>query len=91
LKRLKNDNRFIKNANRLTYRSALMKELNIAATQITAADFLDACEKEGVPVAPIRNLKMVFDDPRTQEMLLHGTNAKGHPTQVVRSVAFRIS
>jgi len=70
LKRLKNDNRFIKNANRLTHRSALMKELNIAATQITAADFLDACEKEGVPVAPIRNLKMVFDDPRTQEMLL---------------------
>ena len=90
LKTLKNDLRFNNNAARLTHRSALMQELNTAAVQITAADFLDACEKKGVPVAPIRNLKMVFDDPRTQALLLHGTDEKGHPTQVVRSVAFNV-
>jgi len=90
LKALKNDIRFNKNAARLTHRSELMKQLNAAATQISAADFLKICEEKGIPVAPIRNLKMVFDDPRTQAMLLSGTNEKGQAIQVVRSVAFRI-
>ncbi len=91
LDNLKKDPRFNNNAARLTHRQALMLELNTAAAQMLATDFLRACEAKGIPVAPIRNLKMVFDDPRTQEMLLDGTDEKGHAVQVVRSVAFRLN
>lgn len=87
---LKKDPRFEKNAKRLSHRAELMTKLNTAVAQFSATDFLEACHQHGVPVAPIRNLKMVFDDPRTQEMLLNGIDEKGHAVQVVRSVAFKI-
>ncbi len=90
LSNLKEDVRFNNNAARLTHRSELMRQLNDATAQVLAIDFLEACTQKGVPVAPIRNLKMVFDDPRTQEMLLDGVDEKGHPVQVVRSVAFKV-
>ena len=88
LANLKEDVRFNNNAARLGHRTALIKQLNTAAAQIPAADFLKICEEKGIPVAPIRNLKTVFDDPRTQRMLLDGVDEKGHAVQVVRSVAF---
>jgi len=91
LSTLKEDLRFSNNAARLTHRSELMNKLNNATAQILATNFLEACRQMGVPVAPIRNLKMVFEDPRTQEMLLHGTDEKGHPVQIVRSVAFKVN
>lgn len=87
---IKEDLRFSNNAARLTHRAELMQYLNEATAQILAVDFLRRCREMSVPVAPIRNLKMVFDDPRTQEMLLPGTDEKGHPVQVVRSVAFKV-
>ena len=87
---LKLDIRFNKNAARLSHRHELMATLNKAAAKLTAEDFLKACQELGVPVAPIRNLQNVFDDPRTQEMLLDGVNEKGHAVQVVRSVAFKV-
>ncbi len=84
------DVRFNKNAARLSHRLELMTALNKAAAELTAEDFLKACQEMGVPVAPIRNLQNVFDDPRTQEMLLDGVDEKGHAVQVVRSVAFKV-
>jgi Predicted acyl-CoA transferases/carnitine dehydratase len=90
LSMLKEDPRFSENANRLIHRLELMEKLTNAATNLKANEFLTACEQNGVPVAPIRNLKMVFDDPRTQKLLLHGEDEKGHPIRVVRSVVFKV-
>ena len=91
LTKLKTDQRFNKNAARLSNRFELMTALNKAAEKIIAKDFLSACEQLGVPVAPIRILQMVFEDPRTKEMLLDAVDEKGHAVQVVRSVAFTVS
>ena len=90
LSKLKEDTRFSKNADRLVNREALMEALTKAATKLKATEFLANCEQHGVPVAPIRNLKMVFDDPQTKKLLLHGEDEKGQPTRVVRSVAFKL-
>lgn len=90
LSELKEDPRFSKNADRLVNRSELMKHLSDAAAILKATEFLSACEQDGVPVAPIRNLKMVFDDPRTERLLLQGEDDKSQPIRVVRSVAFKV-
>jgi len=87
---LKEDSRFSTNTGRLAHRLELMKLLTEAAVNLKATEFLKACEQHGVPVAPIRNLKMVFDDPRTQKLLLNGEDEKGHPIRVVRSVVFKV-
>ena len=90
LSTLKEDPRFSKNADRLIHRFELMEKLTKAATNLKATEFLTACEQQGVPVAPIRNLKMVFDDPRTERLLLQGEDEKGQPIRVVRSVVFTV-
>ena len=57
---------FLKNADRVANRDAMIARLMERTRQRTKADLLAACEAEGVPAGPINDMAEVFADPQVQ-------------------------
>lgn len=61
---LKTAPEFMTNADRVANRDKLEEHLTMGTKQMTKADLLAACEKEGVPAGPINTMDEVFKDPQ---------------------------
>ncbi len=55
---------FLTNADRVTNRAALTRQLTEATRTWSKAELLAACEAEGVPAGPINDMAEVFADPQ---------------------------
>ena len=55
---------FLKNADRLENRVALIEILNTETKKRTKESLLESCESQGVPAGPINDLSEVFEDPQ---------------------------
>ena len=64
LPQLKDDPRYLKNADRLANRDSLVPQLESAIAAMTKADLLAACEANNVPAGPINDMSEVFEDPQ---------------------------
>ncbi|MBL6855111.1 MAG: CoA transferase [Rhodobacteraceae bacterium] len=55
---------FLKNADRLENRVALIEILNSETKKRTKESLLKSCESQGIPAGPINDLSEVFEDPQ---------------------------
>ena len=55
---------FLKNADRLENRVALIEILNTETKKRTKESLLESCESRGIPAGPINDLSEVFEDPQ---------------------------
>ena len=55
---------FLKNADRLENRVALIEILNTETKMRTKESLLESCESQGIPAGPINDLSEVFEDPQ---------------------------
>ena len=55
---------FLKNADRLENRGALIEILNTETKKRTKESLLESCESQGIPAGPINDLSEVFEDPQ---------------------------
>lgn len=55
---------FLKNADRLENRVALIVILNTETKKRTKESLLESCESQGIPAGPINDLSEVFEDPQ---------------------------
>ena len=55
---------FLKNADRLENRVALIEILNTETKKKTKESLLESCESQGIPAGPINDLSEVFEDPQ---------------------------
>jgi crotonobetainyl-CoA:carnitine CoA-transferase CaiB-like acyl-CoA transferase len=60
------DERFATNSARLANRATVVGMLNELFARRDAADWLELCERIGIPAAPINDLGQVFADPQVQ-------------------------
>ena len=84
------DARFATNALRLQNRDALAEGLQAAFRHFDAVEILDNCHALQVPIAPIRNLKEVFELPAAQDLILEEKTAEGKTSKRVKSVVFKL-
>ncbi len=78
---------YLKNANRVENREAMITKLSARTVLMSKDDLLSACEAEGVPAGPINSMDDVFTDPQVVYRQLQ-VNLDGIPS--VRS-PFRFS
>lgn len=57
---------YLKNADRIAHREAMIERLMGATRLRTKADLLAACEDQGVPAGPINDIAEVMADPQVQ-------------------------
>lgn len=55
---------FLKNADRLENRVALIEIINTETKKRTKESLLESCESQGIPAGPINDLSEVFEDPQ---------------------------
>ena len=84
---LASDPRFIKNADRVRHRAALVPLLEPVLRQRAKADWLAALEAAKVPCGPINHLGEVFADPQVQarEMVTHWPHPLAGEIELVAS------
>lgn len=83
-----NDKRFISNQNRVKYRLELAEIIQKEITKSNAKDILDACHKNLIPAARIKDLSEVFQDDEAQK-LIREEEISGRSTKRVTSIAFK--
>ncbi len=66
LEDMASDPDYLKNADRVANRDAMIARLSAATATMTKADLLSACEAQGVPAGPINDMADVFADPQVQ-------------------------
>ena len=88
---IKTDERFVTNALRLENRPALRTILQNALHHFTTDEILLRCKKMQVPIAPIHNMKEVFEIPAAQNLIIEEKMEDGTVSKRVRTVVFRIS
>ncbi|SMX26763.1 Succinyl-CoA:(R)-benzylsuccinate CoA-transferase subunit BbsF [Pelagimonas phthalicica] len=66
LEEMAEDPDYLKNADRVANRDAMIARLSAATAQRSKADLLAACEAQGVPAGPINDMADVFADPQVQ-------------------------
>jgi len=86
---LVNDVRFNSNKSRLENRDELMSILKTFISQITSHEFETRCDKFGVPLGPVRNLKQLFEDEDGQELILEEELPDGRVSKRVRTAVFK--
>ena len=81
------DPRFVKNADRVRHRQALVPMIEAAMRARTKADWLAALETAKVPCGPINHLGEVFEDPQVQQrgMVQHWTHPLADDVALVAS------
>ncbi|MEQ8291031.1 MAG: CaiB/BaiF CoA-transferase family protein [Roseovarius sp.] len=57
---------YLRNADRVANREALIAALTARTLTFSKADLLAACEAEGIPAGPINDLSEVFEDPQVK-------------------------
>ncbi|MDM8168724.1 CaiB/BaiF CoA-transferase family protein [Roseovarius sp.] len=57
---------YLRNADRVANREALIAALTARTVTFSKADLLAACEAEGIPAGPINDLSEVFEDPQVK-------------------------
>lgn len=87
---LAEDARFATNALRLEHRDALAEGLQVAFHNFSSDEILEKCHALQVPVAPIRNLKEVFELPAAKALILEEKMADGRVSKRVKSVVFKL-
>ncbi|MEM1320809.1 MAG: CaiB/BaiF CoA-transferase family protein [Bacteroidota bacterium] len=90
LSELKADPRFTSNALRLKHRAELNKHLAAAFAQLPLATLLDRCAAQGVPLAPIRDMKALFELPEAQRLVMEETLPDGYLSKRVKTAVFKL-
>ncbi|MFT7687231.1 MAG: crotonobetainyl-CoA:carnitine CoA-transferase CaiB-like acyl-CoA transferase [Candidatus Azotimanducaceae bacterium] len=85
------DPRFIDNGQRLHHRDELAEALSRGFAQFQSEELMRICEKGGIPIAPIRNMKEVFDMPAAKALILEETMPDGSISKRVQTAVFKIS
>ena len=89
---LEKDPRFITNERRIEHRSDLLKILEPAISKLDSADLLSRLENEGVPCAPVREVKEVINDPQVKERsMLSQFEYPGAGNMLVSSLPLKMS
>jgi crotonobetainyl-CoA:carnitine CoA-transferase CaiB-like acyl-CoA transferase len=82
------DNSFNSNTNRVIHRKELFKVMSSTIASFDF-DFLnEGCKALQIPMAKIKTLEEVFEDPYTQSLILE-EDIDGVPTKRVRTIAFK--
>ncbi len=84
------DKRFISNKDRVNNRTELKTLLEERISGLNAEDILDHAHLNYIPAAEIKNMKTVFEDKKSQQLILKET-ISGIPTSRVSTVAFKLS
>lgn len=87
---LKADPRFETNEKRLVSRTALNEYLKKGFEQMNADELLGMAEELNIPLAPIRNLKELFELPASKALILNKQLEDGKNSQRVRTAVFKI-
>lgn len=90
LQELKSNPDYKTNQNRLANRAQLNKQLATAINKITYKDLAEHCLNNQVTLAPINDLKTVFQNAAAKKMILEEEQDSGKVARCVRTVAFRI-
>jgi crotonobetainyl-CoA:carnitine CoA-transferase CaiB-like acyl-CoA transferase len=85
---LANEN-YSKNADRISHRAELKKELDHTLLKFKREELLNACEIEGIPISAVRNLKEVLNTPHAKKLALREAK-EGVQTVCMPSVAFQL-
>ena len=88
---LATDSRFLDNGLRLENRTALSDQLAAGFKKFEAFDLLDKCKKQQVPVAPIQDMKGVFEDPAARELILEEKMPDGSISKRVQTAVFKLT
>lgn len=59
------DERFIDNGSRMANLPELVEIIELALQRATTDEWVEACEKAGVPAGPVRSMAQVLEDPHT--------------------------
>ena len=70
---------YLKNADRVKNRPAMIDLLTEATSKMSKADLLAGCESQGIPAGPINNMAEMFADPQVQARGMQ-TELDGVPT-----------
>lgn len=84
------DGRFTTNALRLQHRDALAGLLQAAFLNFTSEEVLVKCQAAQVPVAPVRDLREVFELPAARDLILEETTPDGKVSKRVRTAVFKL-
>ncbi len=82
---------FATNTARVQHRNQLNGILQTSILKQTLEYWMVFFKNNGVPAARIRDMKAVFEMPAAQHMILEEKSKSGHPTQRVKTVAFKIT
>jgi len=87
---LKTDSRFSTNQLRLQNRTELKKQLSQSIGNINYIELKKLSEENQVTLAPVNDLKTVFQSPAAQKMILTETQSDGSTASCVKTAAFHI-
>ncbi len=87
---LAKDEYFITNAKRVGNRDKLNKRLEECIKNFESLRLMDALIAANVPAGLIRNMKEVFEDPKTSKMILTEIKNDGIESKRVRTVGFNL-
>jgi crotonobetainyl-CoA:carnitine CoA-transferase CaiB-like acyl-CoA transferase len=87
---LVNDDRFSNNRLRLQHRNILNEVLQTAFKQYFFEELQHLCIKNQVTIAPINDLKTVFEMPEAQRLILEKKLADGTVQKCVKTAVFKI-
>ena len=85
------DPRFIDNGQRLLNRDALAEALSRGFASYQSDELMRICEAGEIPIAPIRNMKEVFEMPAAKALVLEETMPDGSISKRVQTAVFKIS
>lgn len=84
------DSRIISNKNRVTNRTYLCKIIQAGFDDFDAETIYNQLIKEGVPVGKIKNMKVIFDEPYCDKLLMGWEANKHIGYKTVKSCVFNI-
>lgn len=90
LPELPEDERFKTNTARLSNRNNLNEALSRAFRRFDAAVLLAECERNQIPVVPVRDLAEVFELPAARALVLEEKEQDGSVSKRVRTAVFKI-
>lgn len=78
------------NVQRVKNRISLAQALEQAFLEVNAAEILELCHQNYVPIGQVRNMKEVFEQPEATAMILE-EDIQGMATKRVRTAAFKMT
>lgn len=90
LENLSNDSRFDRNAVRVQNRSELAEILEKVVRERSATDLVKKLKEKHVPVAEIKDIRQVFEDPKAARLVLE-EEVENQLTRRAQSTIFRIT